>query len=149
MKEINLVEKFGYHVTNETLNAAGFYKVSETCGSLVIATYYNPETDEEDGIVARDYDYDRSVDNDSVYNAVINENVKKVWLHSNGAILEGDKVMVIKGRKVPKGTVHTVKAKKDVYDRYGRWQCEYLIFDDGLATNEANCIRVLETENIA
>lgn len=150
MKEIRLDERFGYGVTNEVLNAAGFFKVNEGGRTYITATYYNPETNEGDSLVTRDYDYsDGSRGNDSLYNAQINEEARKHWLHSNGMILAGDKVMVINGRKVPKGTMHKVKAKKDVYDRYGRWQCEYLIFEDGLATNEANCIRVLETENIA
>lgn len=150
MNRIDLIETFGRNVTNETLNAAGFYKVREHGGTLIIATYYNPETNEEDAIVVRDYDYsDCCMDNDSLYNASIHKGAREAWLHANGFILPGDLVMVVKGRKVPKGTLHRVKGKREVKDRYGRWLCDYLVFEDGLATNEANCIRVIESAKTA
>jgi len=149
MTYIDLDKVFGKNVTNEELNAAGFFKVEHDGGTYVTAHYYNPKTDEEGSLLARDYDYDGGHDNDSVYYASIDKESERTWRHRKGEILEGDQIMVIKGRKVPTGTLHTVHAKRKVYDKYGRYVALYLVFDDGLATNEDNCIRVFATENIA
>lgn len=143
MTNIDLTALYGYDVTNETLNANGFYKVSESGGTFVTVVYFNPETNEDDSLVARDYDYaDKSRDNDSIYYAPINEELRREWKHRNGAILDGDKVEIVKGRKLPKGTIHTVAGRRPILDRYGRRVCEYLVFTDGLQTNIANCKRI-------
>lgn len=121
----------------------GFYKVAQTGGSFVVATLYNPTTDEVKSVVARDYDYgDCSRDNDEVYEAAIDEAVSRLYQHKLGMILVGDTVEVVKGRKVAKGTIATVEAVKPVYDRYNRWVADYLYFTDGQRTNVENCVRV-------
>lgn len=149
MTYIDLDIIYGANVTNETLNANGFYKVSEKGGSFVVDTYYNPTTDEIGTLVARDYDYNGDRDNDSIYNAAINEDAKNAYLHACGQFILGDKVMVIKGRKIPHGTVHTVTGMKDIRDKYGRTCAHYLIFEDGTSTNETNCIMIMNTEKEA
>lgn len=121
----------------------GFYKVDQKGGSLVVATLYNPDTTEVEHVTVRDYDYsDCSRDNDEIYDLPINEDVRREWLHHNGVILPGDTVEVVKGRKVAKGTIATVKAVKPVYDHYNRWVADYLYFTDGPRTNVENCVRV-------
>ena len=126
--------------TYEEMVAEGFYKVSHEGGSFVTGTFYNPTTKESISVVLRDYDYaDCSRDNDSLYNAQINEAVRCQWLHDNGVIVKGDTVEVYKGRKVPVGTIGTVVDIKPFYDRYGRWQADYVYFADGVRTNINNC----------
>ena len=49
------------------------------------------------------------------------------WKHHNGEILFGDEVKVVKGRKVPIGTIANVKAIYPYHDRYGRWVCDYAL----------------------
>lgn len=122
----------------------GFYKVAQKGSTYIMAIFYNPDTKEEFTKCVRDYDYaDCSRDNDKLYYMQIDERVKNIWLHDNGVILKGDTVQVIKGRKVPIGTVAKVTDKRPYRDRYGRTQAMYLYLDNGMKTNENNCILVL------
>ena len=70
----------------------------------------------------------------------INREVRSAWLHYNGIIQVNDVVEVVKGRKVPIGTIAKVIDKKPYKDRYGRTQAIYLYFDNGMKTNENNCV---------
>ena len=118
----------------------GFYKVAHNGGCYVTATFYNPTTNESLSLCVRDYDYmDGSRDNDELYFMEINEGVRKQWLHSKGIILVGDVVEVIKGSKVPIGTVAKVTDKKPYKDKYGRVQATYIYLDNGMKTNIDNC----------
>ena len=104
----------------------GFFKVKQSGGSYVVAVFYNPYTGETRSECVRDYDYgDCSRDNDELY-------------------LAGDTVEVFKGRKVPKGTIATVKSIRPYYDRYGRWVADYAYFTDGQRTNIENCRLLLK-----
>lgn len=56
----------------------GFYKVAQTGGTYVVATFYNPETGDMKSKCVRDYDYsDCSRDDDELYYMEINEDVRK------------------------------------------------------------------------
>ena len=91
-------------------------------------------------LVLRDYDYDDgSRDNDELYYMQINEEVRTIYLHDNGIILAGDTVKVVKGRKVPIGTIAKVVSLTEYKDRYGRFQCIYANLDNGQRTNLYNC----------
>ena len=117
-----------------------FYKVAQSGGSFVVATFFDPETKEVETKVARDYDYaDCSRDNDEIYYMPINEEVKKLWYRHNGVITVGDTVKVVKGRKVPVGTVATVTDIRDWKDQYGRVQTRYAYLDNGQRTSVSNC----------
>ena len=119
----------------------GFYKVGQYGGSYITATFFNPETKEHYSKCVRDYDYaDKSRDDDELYYMDIDTEAEKAWKHFNGEILVGDVVEVIHGRKVPVGTIATVKDKKAYYDKYHRWVADYLYFDNGMKTNEKNCV---------
>ena len=119
----------------------GFFKVSQTGGSYVVAYFFNPVTKEEYSKCVRDYDYaDCSRDDDELYHMEINENVRKQWLHHHGCILIGDTVKVVKGRKIPTGTIARVVKYGEFRDRYGRVQTKYLYFEDGTRTSVSNCI---------
>lgn len=121
----------------------GFFKVSQQGGSFVTATFFNPETKEEYSELVRDYDYiDKSRDNDELYDMVINEKAAVEWKHHHGEILGGDKVRVVKGRKVPIGTEAMVVDKYPVYDGYHRLVADYLKLDNGMKTNVNNCVRI-------
>lgn len=121
----------------------GFYKVAHNGGSYVTATFYNPVTKETKSCCVRDYDYaDCSRDNDELYYMEINEDVRRQWMHDRGIILVNDTVKVVKGRKVPVGTIAKVTEKKPYKDRYGRTQAIYLYLDNGMRTNEENCVLV-------
>ena len=122
----------------------GWRKVSEHGGTLITSALYNIITGEETSIITRDYDYeDGRNDCDYWYNAPIDRSAEKAWKHCNGIISDGDRVMVIKGRKVMPGTVHTVERIRPIKDRYGRKVADYLVFEDGTSTNADNCIMVM------
>ena len=119
----------------------GFYKVEQHGGFYVSAVFFNPVTKEEYSVCVRDYDYmDCSRDDDELYYMDINQDVEKVWKHHNGEILVGDKVVVVKGRKIPHGTVGTVKYIRPYYDCYHRWVADYAYFAEGGKTNVQNCV---------
>lgn len=119
---------------------SGFYKVAQDGSCYISATFYNPDTKETISRCVRDYDYaDCSRDNDELYYMEIDEEVKKQWLHDKGIILVNDVVEVIKGRKVPIGTIARVTDKKPYKDKYGRTQAIYVYLDNGMKTNEDNC----------
>ena len=130
-------------ITNEELNEKGFFKVSEGGGSYVTATYYNPMTKSCFHFCTRDYDYNGERDNDSLYYAPICEAVKIEYMHEQGIICEGDIVKVVKGRKVPIGTIAKVKKIYPYKDKYGRVQVYYAYLDNGMKTNIDNCILYL------
>lgn len=136
-----MINKADISITVEDIENNGFFKVSDgNGGSLVVNTFFNPETLEEQRITVRDYDYEPSVkDNDDLYNLPVNDAVRRVWLHHNGHILEGDVIRVYKGRKVKKGTIATVKGFRDIYDKYNRWIAKYAILDNGISLNIDNC----------
>lgn len=122
-----------------------FYKVNMSGGSYVVAYFYNPVTHETDSKLARDYDYsDCSRDNDEVYNMPINEEAAdhyRKYLNSleGGHIQVGDVVEVVKGRKIPHGTIGKVVNVYDWRDSYGRIQTTYAVFEDGRKTSVSNC----------
>ena len=119
----------------------GFFKVNQSGGSYVVATLYNPTTGEETTKCVRDYDYDDcSRDCDELYYMPIDNDVRRLWLHSHGVIMAGDTIKVVKGRKVKVGTVATVKEIKPITDRYGRWVADYAYLADGQRTNVTNCV---------
>lgn len=118
----------------------GFHKVSHEGGTYVTGMFYNPETGEEISVLLRDYDYaDCSRDNDELYYMPIDEEVRVLWLHKHGIICEGDTVKVVKGRKIPIGTVAKVVKIKAYYDKYHRWCADYAYLDNGMKTNVDNC----------
>jgi hypothetical protein len=121
----------------------GFYKVAENNGGVCVGTFYNPDTQESFTKITWDID-DIRLDQDEevqIYRYMpINKDVRRLWLHRAGVIQEGDQIKVVKGRKVPIGTVATVKEIKPFYDRYRRWQADYLYLDNGMKTNINNCV---------
>lgn len=117
----------------------GFKKVVESSGTLVTAGFYNPSTDEFMQTVVRDYDYaDCSRDKDDLYDMEIDKETERIYRHAKGEILENDLVMVLKGRKVPVGTVGTVKKIYPYKDKYGRIVAYYAYMDNGYKTNVDN-----------
>ena len=121
-----------------------FYKVAQEGGSYVIGYFFNPITGEGKTCCVRDYDYDDcSRDNDELYYMPIDQEVRKIWLHNGGNILEGDRARVVKGRTIEHGFIGTVEKIKDYYDKYHRYVATYIYFDDGRKINMANCELVL------
>lgn len=121
----------------------GYKKVAESGGTYVVATFFNPETKEWYSDCVRDYDYDDGRnDDDEAYYAPIDEDAKREWLHACGVIQPGDTVKVVKGRKIPIGTVAVVDHLFKWKDCYGRVQTEYAVFEDGRKTSVANLMIV-------
>lgn len=119
---------------------SGMKKVVQNGGTYVTAIFYNPLTMEYCEKCVRDYDYsDGSRDNDELYHMPIDEAAHRDWCHAWGAILVGDTVVVVRGRKVPHGTVGKVVSIKDWKDCYGRVQNTYVYFEDGTRTSIWNC----------
>ena len=123
-----------------------YYKVNQTGGSYVVALYYNPITHATKTVLARDYDYsDASRDNDEVYYEPINEIAKEDYRRylnsqSYGFVSVGDTVQVVKGRKVPIGTIAKVVRVYDWRDCNGRVKATYAEFSDGRRTSVYNCL---------
>ena len=119
---------------------AGFKKVKQEGGTFVVATFFNPDTGESYSACVRDYDYsDCSRDDDEAYNAPIDEQARRLYLRSIGVIQPGDTVRVVKGRKIPVGTVAVVDRTAWWHDRFGRPQTLYAYFTDGRKTSVENC----------
>lgn len=125
----------------------GWRKVHQSGGSYIVAMLYNMKTGEETSLCVRDYDYsDGSRDCDEWYNAPIDENAKTAYCRKHGIIYPGASVVVVKGRKIPLGTVAVVDKLRAVTDRYGRWVADYAVFADGKQTNVENLALVLPVE---
>ena len=122
-----------------------FYKVNQSGGSYVTALLYNPVTHEPQTKCVRDYDYDDGRnDDDELYYAPIDveaaEHYRKRLNNLNGGFIKaGDVVEVVKGRKIPLGTIGKVVRVYDWRDRYGRTQATYAVFEDGRKTSVWNC----------
>ena len=69
----------------------------------------------------------------------INEQAKKAYYRHIGKICVGDTIKVVKGRKVPIGTIATVTDIRDWKDQYGRTQTRYAYLDNGQRTSVSNC----------
>ena len=135
-----VAEKFKRERLELLESLKGFSKVDQSGSSYIVATFYNPTTEETRSETVRDYDYDdKRNDVDELYYMPIDNDVRRQWLHKNGAILAGDVVEVFKGRKVKIGTVARVTEIKPYYDHYGRWTCDYAYLDNGQRTNVNNC----------
>ncbi len=116
-----------------------FYKVDEKGTTYIVATFFNPVTGEEESGCVKDLDNPQN-DIEELYSISINEEVRKIWLHKKGTILIGDTIKVIKGRKVPIGTIAKVVDIFKYYDKYGRWLTTYAVLDNGAKIDIFNCI---------
>ena len=89
-------------------NYKGFFKVNENNGGVNVCTFFNPETKEEFSKIVCDIDNDRLLEDDEIqilrYLTIDNDAVI-AWKHFNNAFVVGDNIEVIKGRKIPKGTI--------------------------------------------
>lgn len=123
----------------------GWRKVSENGASLVTAVLFNVLTGEEAGVVIRDYDrWDvGECEAPEWYDVAIDEDARRAWCRKNFVITDGSRVMVVKGRKIEVGFVGLVAGMKKVRDRYGRPVADYVVFEDGRATNVENCVLVV------
>ena len=122
-----------------------FYKVHTSGYSLTIATFYNPITKESFSKKIWDIDDDRLLwdeDIQELYNMPIDKEVQRMYYHHDGKILDGDIVKVVKGRKIPIGYIGKVEKIKPFYDKYKRWQADYIYFVDGKKTNINNCVLI-------
>lgn len=119
----------------------GWRKIHQSGGSFVVARLYNVKTGEEASLCVRDYDYsDGSRDCDEWYNAEIDQEAYIAYCRKHGIVYPGASVMVVKGRKIPLGTVGIVEKIRKVLDRYGRHVADYAVFSDGKSTNVENCV---------
>ena len=121
----------------------GFKKIAQTGGTYVVATFYNPATNEVKSKCVRDYDYaDGSRDDDELYFMEIDEEARVAYLHSQGIILVGDMAKVVKGRTIEHGFTGKVIDKREYRDKFGRFVADYIFFADGRKINVANCVLV-------
>ena len=117
-----------------------FRKVSQTGGTYVTALFVDPETWETKSVCVRDYDYDDcSRDNDELYYMEIDREAEELYRKHLNIVAVGDTVEVVKGRKIPHGTIAKVAKVYDWKDCYGRVQTRYAVFEDGRKTSVYNC----------
>lgn len=125
----------------------GYYKVAQSGGTYIVATFFNPETEEECSLCVRDYDYsDCSRDIDDLYYQQIDKDARRKWYRKHGVICTGDTIKVVKGRKIPIGTIAVVERIYDWKDQYGRVQTTYCVFTDGRKTSISNCELLKESD---
>lgn len=133
-------------------NVNGFYKVSTRGYSYVTATFYNPITNEEFVKTIWNADDERIEREAGEYYSLPElddtDPIKIQWLHKHGIILEGDKVIIKRGRKM-KNEIKRVKSKYTyvVNGTYGHGDVDYLRFTDGTKCAEHNCELYLEKVN--
>ena len=117
-----------------------FYKVGQDGGTFIVAYFFNPVTKEHYSECVRDYDYsDCSRDNDELYYMPIDEEAAHEYRKFCGVVSVGDTVRVVKGRKIPLGTVAKVVRTYVYRDKYGRYVTTYAVFEDGRKTSVSNC----------
>lgn len=116
-----------------------FYKVSHNGGLFVTGMLFNPVTKESESVVLADFDDERIGVCSPWYDAPIDADAVRAWNRHLGIISVGDTVEVVKGRKIPHGTVATVARIYDWRDCYGRVQTTYAVFEDGRKTSVYNC----------
>ena len=77
------------------------------------------------------------------------EEEKVEYAHKKGYVYVGDEVVVVKGRKIPKGTTKVVKNFSRYYvpNTYKKCYTDYIHFTDGTKTNIEN-VRVIGFENV-
>jgi len=73
----------------------------------------------------------------------------KDYYHKEGFLFKGDKVKIIKGKKIPIGTEKEIKDfhRYNVQGTYGHQYTDYVDFTDGTKTNIQN-VRIPGLENI-
>lgn len=126
-------------------NYKGFYKVAENNGGVCVGTFWNPETKE--CFTKITWDIDRPYINDDEEVEIlrylpINNEMRRLWKHEAGIVQTEDTIKVVKGRKVPIGTIARVVEIRPFYDKYHRWQADYVYLDNGMKTNINNCILI-------
>lgn len=126
-------------------NYKGFYKVAENNGGVCVGTFWNPETKE--CFTKITWDIDRPYVNDDEDVEIlrylpINKEMRRLWKHEAGIVQTEDTIKVVKGRKVPIGTIARVVEIRPFYDKYHRWQADYVYLDNGMKTNVNNCILI-------
>lgn len=125
--------------TKKEMVENGYYKITKNSGfGYITALFYNPMTKELMDVCVKDLDDPRN-DNEELYNMEVNEKVYELYKHHRGIVSIGDTIEVIKGRKVPVGTIGKVVNEFDYKDQYGRVQAHYFVLEDGTKINEMNC----------
>jgi len=131
----------------------GFFKVRSGCecrGAYIIETFYNPVKNEireqlvhnlDDYELNRHYEvlYNMPYCTDMQVNAYYIKEDRRIK-HSNGVLLAGDIAKIVKGRKLPIGSLKKFAEIQKWRDRFGRVQTYYAVFTDGTRTNIDNCI---------
>lgn len=115
----------------------GYFKISQKGGTLVTATFWNPFTDDAKCVTVRDYEYPGDRDDDELYNLPICEDMRRLHERGEGRLVEGDRVRVVRGRKVPIGSTGVIQSFSSVNDRYGRRVATYVVTEDW-TTNQDN-----------
>lgn len=122
----------------EKYGLVGYGKIGQDYGDVIVATFYNPNTEDLKSVIV--FDIDRPyMDKPELSHMSIDDALLRVYNRKRGIIQEGDTVVVYKGRKIPVGTVAVVKELRPWHDRYGHWKCTYAVFTDGRKTNVENC----------
>lgn len=120
----------------------GFIKVNESGNVFKFGTFYNPKTKQE-CVIMEDGDDERDY-KPEVLHIPVDKEVRHLWLHEKGIISVGDKVKVLKGRKVPIGTVGLVVGIRKIVNKYGAHMCDYVKLDNGMETSVDNCEMIKE-----
>ena len=135
----------------------GFFKIGDdVSGSLVSVILFNPSTCETKSIIVEDFEYQyldgpfmagtlAIMDENEMYAlrvAPIDEWARCEWRKHENHVEAGCIVEVVRGRKVPIGTVGEVVAVEGVYDRYGRQVGTRAVLADGQKTSVGNLVVV-------
>ena len=124
----------------------GFYKVEQSGGSFQTAKFFNPYTGAFFSSQVGDLDNDM-VHYNKFYSELrdikINKDVSWLWKRCNGVVQEGDKIKVVKGKTIPKGTTAKVRAIYPFRNKYKMWVADYAYLDNGQKIN-VNNVEIVE-----
>lgn len=119
----------------------GFKKVYQTSdkGGIVLAEFFNPYTGEEYSapILYEDGSFD-----EEAYLEDIDAQARKMWRSKRKDFRISDVVKVVRGIKVPHGTVGKIVDMYNWKDEKGRVKNRYVVLDSGVKTSVNNVIIV-------
>ena len=121
----------------------GFKKVYQyDDGKLAVAEFFNPTTGEEYCAVVRNVFYPDVNWDEEGLKAPLDMNAYSAWRSKRKIFCIGDRVRVVRGIKVPIGTVGIIRDMYDWKDERGRVKNKYVVLDNGYRTSYRNVVIV-------
>lgn len=126
------------------IDEAGFVKVGQDSGGVVVAYFWHPITGRTTSYIVYDADSGRQARKELRWPLFAgSKQIEKAYKEANGIIEVGSKVEVFKGRKFPIGMQAVVEKFYTWYGRYGQ-TAEYVVTTEGSRIPLGNVKLVVE-----